>query len=150
MNCKFEKIDNFWECLECSKRFKRKGKIESVPPISSCKKDRQVPIKRLKKILKHEKKEMETSEPTQFQRLKNFILAATKHAAQGFPMCSDEEVKKRYIICKTCPYLREKKGREYCRSLGCGCNISRSSDRYLNKLAWKTEKCPQGKWDSIE
>lgn len=128
--------DGHYKCLDCKKlvRISNLSKIESYT--STCSTE--------KKLV------MEEPEPTSFQRIKTFIVAATKHAASGFPMCSDDEVKERYEICETCHYFKEKKGHKYCKSLGCGCNISRASNKYLNKLAWKTESCPQGKWGTIE
>lgn len=53
--------------------------------------------------------------------------------------CSDSEIETRFAICKSCQYFNNNTCTE------CGCVLSR--DRvFLNKLTWKDQSCPIGKW----
>jgi len=73
------------------------------------------------------------------EKVKNFAGAAIDHAAAGFPVCSDEQIKKRFSICQTCEFLTN----NTCSK--CGCPISRTKT-FASKLAWADQECPIGKW----
>ena len=52
---------------------------------------------------------------------------------------SEDSVKRRMSVCKTCPYFKvNHSGNKYCDS--CGCNLG-------DKTKVATEFCPQKKWD---
>lgn len=57
------------------------------------------------------------------------------------PKSSQKLINSRYAICIACDmYNKEDKICSHC-----GCNIS-SKKIFLNKLAWKDQKCPIDKW----
>jgi len=68
-----------------------------------------------------------------------FVAALTRHAADGLRRCSQEQVNERLAICQNCPEFAG----DRCRECGCHCNERRV---FLNKLAWRSEVCPLGKW----
>lgn len=68
-----------------------------------------------------------------------FIRALTRHAADGLRKCSQEQVNERLAICRGCPEFVG----DRCQECGCHCNERRI---FLNKLAWRSESCPLGKW----
>lgn len=69
----------------------------------------------------------------------NFMKALCFHIGAGCPKSTQTEINKRYAICESCQMFHN----DQC--LECGCNISTKS-KFLNKLAWKDQKCPLGKW----
>jgi len=83
-------------------------------------------------------------------KIKNFSIAAIKHAIKGNPTCTQEEIDKRHSICLQCNdfvHHVDENGNKtdvgHCRD--CGCNVNKVK-KYLNKLAWADQKCPQDKW----
>ena len=68
-----------------------------------------------------------------------FITALTRHAADGLRKCSQEQVSGRLAVCRNCSAFRG----DRCAECGCHCNDRRV---FLNKLAWRSEACPLGKW----
>jgi hypothetical protein len=74
-------------------------------------------------------------------KIQNFIKSLIWHAYSGFPKSSQELINQRYDICKSCDMF------DFINSqcLLCGCNLSKKKV-FLNKLAWKDQKCPSGKW----
>ena len=68
-----------------------------------------------------------------------FVKALTRHAADGLRKCTQEEVNHRLSICQLCPAFTG----DRCRECGCRCNERKA---FLNKLAWRSEGCPLGKW----
>ena len=68
------------------------------------------------------------------KQAKNFGKAVVKHAAGGFKKVSEEEYISRLQTCDPCEFRKN----ERCTS--CGCPIKK-------KAKWKTEKCPENKWD---
>ena len=68
-----------------------------------------------------------------------FIAALTRHAADGLRKCSQEQVNERLAICQACPAFAG----DRCQECTCRCNERRV---FLNKLAWRSEVCPLGKW----
>lgn len=80
----------------------------------------------------------------------NFAIAYSKWVAAGRPLRDDE-----YIFdlfdnhCSGCPlFIRHSATQGECDE--CGCHIKRISahEDDFNKLAWPTEECPEGYWDS--
>ncbi len=72
----------------------------------------------------------------------NFSLATIKHVASGGAMVPDDEINRRLDICQACPSGRF--DGSICNHLNCGCSIQ--SQRFLSKLAWASEGCPDGHW----
>lgn len=81
--------------------------------------------------------------PSLVSKVKNFANAAAHHVAAGMPMCSDEEIVRRYDICLRCEHLKD----SVCGL--CGCPVSRAFG-YVSKLSWADQECPAGKWGPPE
>lgn len=56
--------------------------------------------------------------------------------------CSVEEIEERFAICSSCEHYKN----NTCEK--CGCYLVRSQI-YMNKLAWKDQECPIGKWKKL-
>ena len=70
-----------------------------------------------------------------------FLKSLWWHIWAGFPKSSNQEILDRFKICQDCEYLDKKQS--VC--LQCGCNVN-TKKIFLNKLAWKDQKCPINKW----
>lgn len=81
-------------------------------------------------------------QPSLLARVTNFGKAFFNHALAGFVKREQAEVDRIFEICKGC----EMYNGETCTHPRCGCNISRDGGAFLNKLSWKSETCPIGKW----
>lgn len=79
--------------------------------------------------------------PSGLKKAENFGKAVVKHVFSGSERASQEEIDRRYEICKECPLFRD----EICNHNSCGCNVS-NKQKFLNKLAWKDQQCPLDKW----
>ena len=77
-----------------------------------------------------------------FGRIRHFFQALVKHARDWFRKCSRKEIAHRLSICQTC----EKFTGTACSQCGCRVNLEK---RFLNKLAWRSETCPLGKWPAL-
>lgn len=77
--------------------------------------------------------------PPLASRLKTFWSALVNHAVDGFEKCEQPEIDRRLSICQVCPNLQN----DHCSVCGCACG---GSQTFFNKLAWKSEKCPVGKF----
>lgn len=77
------------------------------------------------------------------QRIKNFASSAAKHLAAGLPMCSQEEIDRRYAICQGCEFHKDG------ACLKCGCPLVREK-KFISKLSWAHEECPVGKWGKAD
>jgi hypothetical protein len=75
-------------------------------------------------------------------RWRRFLAALLKHAGDWFRKCSSREIEARLAICRACDQFLD----EVCQK--CGCPVSRER-RFRNKLAWRTEACPLGKWPAL-
>lgn len=65
----------------------------------------------------------------------NFVVGAARQLAAGDPRVPTEERRRRLALCIVCDYYSA----EDTRCLKCGCLLAWKS-------AWKTAKCPIGKW----
>lgn len=72
-------------------------------------------------------------------RVVNFAKAFGKHAQNGFQRRTRAEVRALVAICEQCPFFDKK----HCLKCGCDCS---GKNVFLNKLAWRSEKCPEGRW----
>ena len=79
--------------------------------------------------------------PSFKQRIVTFLKSLFWHVYAGFPKSSQTLIDERYKICNDCEMLDKKAG----QCLVCGCNINQKKI-FMNKLAWKDQKCPEGKW----
>jgi len=75
----------------------------------------------------------------------NFASALARHAWGGFAVRTPEEIEGRLAICQDCEFRSGDGDSLNCTK--CGCQCAASSEIFLNKLAWKSEKCPEGKWE---
>lgn len=83
------------------------------------------------------------SGPSRLRRAANFAKAAAKHELRGRPKADQATIDARLAICHACPFYRP--GQEACGHKQCGCGVS-SKQKYLNKLAWADQQCPDGRW----
>lgn len=74
--------------------------------------------------------------------LPRFVTALMKHAQDWFRKCSRREIHDRLAICQTCTQFTG----TACAECGCPVNLEK---RFRNKLAWRSESCPQGKWPAL-
>jgi hypothetical protein len=81
--------------------------------------------------------------PSLFSRIKKFVPALLNHISDGMKKCTKEEIEARLAICEACPLFKN----SYCTK--CGCSVSAGQKKFLNKVAWKSEVCPLGKWEVI-
>lgn len=86
-----------------------------------------------------------TKAPKLLKRVANFTLAGIKHIVSGFPTCSQEQIDSRFALCSACNWFNG----EICTHKNCGCEIT-NEQKYLSKLAWKSESCPIGKWVALD
>lgn len=78
--------------------------------------------------------------PTNARRAFNFAKALANHVASGAEYRTREEIDEiREVHCKPCEFNLQ----NVCTKCGCQTNRSR---KFFNKLAWKSEHCPVGKW----
>jgi len=68
-----------------------------------------------------------------------FTKAAISHVVQGSPTSSQDEIDHRMSICRRCEYFTG------ATCLKCGCLVN--SRAFLNKLAWRDQDCPIGRWE---
>lgn len=77
--------------------------------------------------------------PSLTRRVVTFVAALTGHAQDGFLKCDAAEIAARLAICQQCPSFTGTR----CRECGCACNADKI---FFNKLAWRSERCPLGRW----
>lgn len=82
------------------------------------------------------------------QKVAQFTDAAARWVQAGRPVRTSEEIQERYQICLACPFFRPPSEGFVANLLApegtcgkCGCAIAHES-KTMNKLAWKTETCP--------
>lgn len=76
-----------------------------------------------------------------------YATAVAKWIQAGKPTRNAKEIRQRFLICESCPHFeRIRPWRGRCKV--CGCYLGRHGHRLLegNKIAMKTELCPEGKW----
>jgi hypothetical protein len=87
---------------------------------------------------KPEQQNQQSSFPSLSKMASNFTTAASlelKSIALGQKDLSAEEVERRYSLCEACEFFHAPSKR--CKKCGC----------YLKwKTAWRSQKCPIGKW----
>jgi hypothetical protein len=75
------------------------------------------------------------------RKIINFIKSFSWHIYSGLPKSGQKMINERYKICKSCEFFDQKLS----QCMICGCNIN-NKDIFMNKLAWKDQTCPKGKW----
>lgn len=75
------------------------------------------------------------------KKIFRFLQSLIIHIYHGMKKTPDWEIEKRYSICYSCPSIHPDKN----QCLKCGCYLSTKKE-FFNKLAWKDQKCPLGKW----
>jgi hypothetical protein len=79
--------------------------------------------------------------PGLLRKAGNFAAAAARHVAAGMPQTSDAERERRFSICQGCEFY------DGSACSKCGCDVVREA-RFLSKLSWAGESCPEGKWSA--
>lgn len=80
-----------------------------------------------------------------FLKIIIFLKSFWFHIYNRFPKSTQKEINYRYNICINCDSYNKNKSE--CSE--CGCNIN-NKKIFMNKLAWADQKCPLGKWSSVE
>jgi len=80
-------------------------------------------------------------------RIINFFKSLYNHIRTGMKKSSTSQIRHRYEICQGCEFFnfisRQDEIKATCNV--CGCNLS-DKKIFMNKLAWKDQQCPKGKW----
>ncbi len=77
---------------------------------------------------------------TFLETINNFRLALARWIKAGRPVRDNETIEYLYYeVCVPCQYFSD----DSCEL--CGCRL-KPSGKTLNKLAWKSESCPAGRW----
>lgn len=82
--------------------------------------------------------------------LKAYAAANIEWFVAGKPTRTKEEMLERFMMCQSCPYfisIDEDNKRGRCAK--CGCYLGVNPHRFLegNKIAMKTQHCPDGRWE---
>jgi hypothetical protein len=80
---------------------------------------------------------------TMFMRALRYTRALSRWIKAGRPARSEEEIKT--IFNQHCDSCTERDHR-FGRCNLCGCHVGLETAPILNKIAMKTEACPDGKW----
>lgn len=75
--------------------------------------------------------------PSLPQRAVNLSRAIVRHVADGCQRVSDEVQAERMAVCQQCDQYRASD--QTCSHKRCGCGVQK-------KTAWRSERCPLGKW----
>lgn len=144
--CEFRWVDKegpgeWYYCIHCqfSDVASRLTKIDRIHQL--CTVPKQGPSKPPPKKRNLERPKLAT-------RVKNFTLASISHFLKGAPTCTQEEIDIRASVCVNCHLFipdTENSGSGVCGHHTCGCNLG-DEKKFLNKLAWKDQSCPLGKW----
>lgn len=68
----------------------------------------------------------------------------------GKPTRTATEIQERFDICRNCEHFEEIPRKPWRGRCGvCGCYLGRHVKKFIigNKIAMRTEKCPEGKWE---
>lgn len=90
-----------------------------------------------------------TTRPSIITKIRNFTKALYNHILTGMKKCSQREINRRYSICLDCDFvevIRFNPKESVSKCNYCGCTLSNNKKYFLNKLAWKDQKCPKDKW----
>lgn len=82
--------------------------------------------------------------------LKAYAAATIEWFVAGKPTRTKEEMLERFMTCQSCPYfinIDQDNNRGRCAK--CGCYLGVNPHRFLegNKIAMKTQHCPDGRWE---
>lgn len=72
-------------------------------------------------------------------RIIRFTGSLMRFIASGKRFLPEEEILRRFDICKICANFTGS------RCMVCGCNCG-DRKKFMNKLAYPTENCPEGRW----
>ena len=74
----------------------------------------------------------------------NFGFALGRHVLSGMKRRTEAEIIERFDICLGCEHHTGEGESLNCGKCGCSCNADQGV--FINKLAWASETCPEGKW----
>ena len=85
--------------------------------------------------------------PSIITKIYNFTKSLYNHIVTGMQKSSYETIDYRYGICEGCEFFQVNiENNEVITTCNvCGCALSKKKI-FMNKLAWKDQKCPEGKW----
>ena len=81
--------------------------------------------------------------------IKAYAAATIEWLAAGKPTRTKEEMQERFEVCQVCPYFINIEENKRGRCAMCGCYLGVNPHRLLqgNKIAMKTQHCPDDRWD---
>lgn len=81
--------------------------------------------------------------------IKAYAAATIEWLAAGKPTRTKEEMQERFEVCQVCPYFINIEENKRGRCAMCGCYLGVNPHRLLqgNKIAMKTQRCPDDRWD---
>lgn len=127
MQCQFTRKDHDVICSRCGRIIKNyDGPLDRLH--ANCRVD-------------DDGNRIEPTLPSLTQRAKNLTGAIGRIAKSKGKRRTQEEQDKCLTICRDCDKYNHK--RKACSICGCNCN---AHAKLLNKLAWESEHCPEGKW----
>jgi hypothetical protein len=91
-----------------------------------------------------------TDEPSLVQKVVNVTKAIKQHIKCGRPKATQEQMDVRFKICQDCFYFKDLGEGGTCTHDQCGCGISKSPAKLLNKLSFADSKCPIDKWGRLD
>lgn len=91
---------------------------------------------------KNYQKKCKVQELTLVEQATNYVKSTTKHIKEGAKLVPQEEIDRRFAICKACPLFKQGKTEEDGGCKLCGCALNSKRSHVSNKLARESEKCP--------
>lgn len=89
-------------------------------------------------------------EPGAVRKAWNFAVALSKHVANGAKQRTGDEIQRILRThCQSCQWYKIEGDNGRCTHVKCGCSVN-GSEKFFNKLAWKSESCPIGLWGGEE
>lgn len=87
-------------------------------------------------------KKCKVQELTLVDKATNYVKSTTKHVVEGAKLVSQEEIDRRFAICKACPLFKRGKTEDSGNCKLCSCALNSTRSHISNKLARESEKCP--------
>ncbi|MDO4568785.1 MAG: hypothetical protein Q4D38_00195 [Planctomycetia bacterium] len=85
-----------------------------------------------------------------WRSVRAYTIAVYEWLKAGKPTRNAEEMQVCFTICQSCPnFINIDETRKRGRCAICGCYLGVAPHRFLegNKIAMRTQKCPEGKWE---
>lgn len=127
-DCKWTEIDGRWTCPVCEIPRQKPWSGDGAPPPRNCRASMVGPAFYERAI--NFAKAVFTQTP--------LVAEAVLTGDESKAFRSAEEIERIAAICKPCPLFNG----DICTHAKCGCNIDAKRAAWWNKLAWKSQQCP--------